>query len=270
MTSSSHESESDPVFLEFQRGFDLAADKDAYLEEMRGRHPERDDFGPYAEMLRRLEYAGGRPEESVPERLGEFVLGRRISRSMGEVYHARQPSLERDVAVKIIRPGRTSPDACARFDREQKVMAKLHQTHIVPIHAAGQDGPLQYFVMPFIDGAALHQVVNIARGLSARPGGRTPPLSELAGLTASSRGAPTRSPSEAARLEASPEEPPRPGGGVRLSPAYYRSVAQVMADAGEALAHVHDANVIHRDLKPANLMVDRAGHCWLIDFGLAG
>src|SRR5207253_3165146 len=55
-----------------------------------------------------------------------------------------------------------------------------------------------------------------------------------------------------------------------LSLEYFRSVAQVMGDAADALQHAHNANIIHRDLKPSNLMVDRHGHCWIIDFGLAG
>ena len=57
--------------------------------------------------------------------------------------------------------------------------------------------------------------------------------------------------------------------GVRLSDRYLRSVAKVMADAAEALDHAHQAGIIHRDLKPSNLMVDRAEHCWVVDFGLA-
>src|SRR5439155_6758470 len=55
-----------------------------------------------------------------------------------------------------------------------------------------------------------------------------------------------------------------------LSLEYFRSVAGAMADAAEALQHTHDAGLLHRDVKPSNLMVDRHGHCWVIDFGLAG
>src|SRR5262249_15026586 len=50
---------------------------------------------------------------------------------------------------------------------------------------------------------------------------------------------------------------------------YFRSVAELMADAAEAVHHAHGAGILHRDLKPSNIMVDTAGACWLIDFGLA-
>jgi serine/threonine protein kinase len=57
---------------------------------------------------------------------------------------------------------------------------------------------------------------------------------------------------------------------LRLSAVYFRSVAEAMADAADAIHHAHQARILHRDLKPSNLMVDRDGQCWVIDFGLAG
>src|SRR5262249_4358721 len=51
--------------------------------------------------------------------------------------------------------------------------------------------------------------------------------------------------------------------------AYYRTVARIGIEAALALEHAHQTGVIHRDIKPGNLMLDRAGHLWLTDFGLA-
>jgi serine/threonine protein kinase len=59
-------------------------------------------------------------------------------------------------------------------------------------------------------------------------------------------------------------------GGPHGSPAYFRAAAAMVADAAEAVDYAHGRGVLHRDLKPGNLMVDDAGHVWVLDFGLAG
>src|SRR5207245_1792537 len=82
-----------------------------------------------------------------------------------------------------IRHGHISNDARDRFLREQTVLAQLHQSHIVPIYAAGEQGDLQYFAMPYIDGAALHHVIAAARNLeSTESGSKTLRLAKLAAM----------------------------------------------------------------------------------------
>ena len=87
---------------------------------------------------------------SMPARLGEFRMVRQVAcGGMGEVWEAVQERLNgRRVAVKVIRRGRVSPGARERFLREQAVLARLHQTHIVSIHTAGEEGRLQYLTEP--------------------------------------------------------------------------------------------------------------------------
>jgi eukaryotic-like serine/threonine-protein kinase len=253
----SQESPDDRVFAEFVNTLEAAEDADAVVREYEARYPHlAAEFRPLAALNRMMDRARPVPDEAVPARLGGFRLVRRLACSgMGEVFEAVQERLQRRVAVKIIRRGRDSAGRRARFLREQRVLARLHHTHIVPILTAGEVGTLQYFVMPYIAGVPLSQVVHSAwRHESSRPGGRTPTLTELAG-TAEPGAAPT---------------PPPADTPVRLSSAYFRSVARVLADAARALQHTHEANLLHRDVKPANLLVEPTGQCWVIDFGLAG
>jgi eukaryotic-like serine/threonine-protein kinase len=276
----------DDILAQFWQEFETARDKDAVLHKWSELHPRlAEEFSGLTAMMRRLENARPDLDPDMPQQLGEFKIIRRIGRGgMGVVYEAEQASLKnRRVAVKVIRKGRISPENRARFLREQEVLARLHQTHIVSIHAAGEQDALQYFAMPFIEGAALHRVVDTALKLeTAQSGSKTPSLAELVGMVpagsqtalppdpmASTPGLSDRplldsgtTPSEA-RPHAAPTVQ------LTLSLPYFRSVGQVMADAAEALQHAHDVQIVHRDMKPSNLMVDKAGQCWIIDFGLA-
>ena len=86
------------------------------------------------------------------------VINYLVALRAGVVCSAIQTDFGREVAVKIRAAG-SSPNAEARFDKEQKVLARLHHTHIVPVHVSGRHGPYQYFVMKRIDGATLADVV---------------------------------------------------------------------------------------------------------------
>lgn len=79
---------------------------------------------------------------------------------MGAVYHARQKDLDRDVAVKIL-PPEVGQDAsfAARFAREAKTLAKLNHPNIVQIYDFGRADAYFYFVMEFVDGVNLRQLV---------------------------------------------------------------------------------------------------------------
>lgn len=70
--------------------------------------------------------------------LGEFVVTRLIAEGgMGRVYLARQRSPARDVAVKVLRPGRRSPAALKRFAREADLLARLRHPGIAQVFTAG-------------------------------------------------------------------------------------------------------------------------------------
>jgi tRNA A-37 threonylcarbamoyl transferase component Bud32 len=79
---------------------------------------------------------------------------------MGAVYKARQPSLDRLVAVKVLPPetGR-DPAFAERFGREGRALARLSHSNIVAIHDVGKAGDYYYFVMEYVDGVNLRQVL---------------------------------------------------------------------------------------------------------------
>ncbi len=83
---------------------------------------------------------------------------------MGAVYKARQKELDRLVALKILPPGFGEDPAFAdRFVQEAKAMARLNHPGIVTIHEFGRTDGLYYFVMEFVDGTTLRQLLNYER-----------------------------------------------------------------------------------------------------------
>ena len=50
---------------------------------------------------------------------------------------------------------------------------------------------------------------------------------------------------------------------------FFRRIAELIAEAADALEHAHSIGIVHRDVKPGNLMLDAAGKLWVTDFGLA-
>ena len=79
---------------------------------------------------------------------------------MGAVYMARQKDLDRIVALKILPPDcGQGAEFAERFTREAKALAKLNHPGIVTIHDFGQTGGLYFFVMEFVDGINLRQLL---------------------------------------------------------------------------------------------------------------
>ncbi len=90
---------------------------------------------------------------------------------MGIVYEARQVSLNRKVALKVISGSLgLSSKAVLRFQREAEAAGKLHHTNIVPIYSTGNDDGAHYYAMELIDGPSLHEVIrSLRRGKTSRP-----------------------------------------------------------------------------------------------------
>lgn len=86
---------------------------------------------------------------------------------MGAVYQARQPKLDRLVALKILSHELGADPAFAeRFQREARVLARLHHPHIVTVFDTGTAGPYAYLLMEYVDGVNLRQAMRTG-GFSA-------------------------------------------------------------------------------------------------------
>ncbi len=176
------------------------------------------------------------PAPELPgRRLGDFEIVREIGRGgMGIVYEARQISLKRPVALKVLNssPG-LDGRSVLRFRREAETAATLHHANIVPIFATGEKAGVYYYAMELIEGPSLDHVLGqLPRDLS---------------------------PQGAANSLFAPA-----GGG-----DYFRNVARLIAEAAEALHHAHTHGIIHRDVKPSNLLLAPDGRLCVSDFGLA-
>lgn len=78
---------------------------------------------------------------------------------MGAVYKARQPALDRVVALKIL-PPRPANDVgfAERFNREARALAKLSHPNIVAVHDFGVAGTFHYFLMEYVEGGNLREL----------------------------------------------------------------------------------------------------------------
>jgi WD40 repeat protein len=247
--------------------------------------------------------------EAPLERLGDYRILREVGRGgMGVVYEAEQESLGRHVALKVLGPQAVLDSRhLVRFLREAKAVARLHHTNIVPVHGVGEQAGLHYYVMQFIHGLGLDEVLQELKHLrhsrqAPPPGPAVPPGEPSAAAVAESllsghfaAGEPEQSetggapslPVASAQGQGA-DDPPRavemrdrpssaihlPGqsAGGTLSESgwqYWRSVARIGVQVADALAYAHGQGILHRDVKPSNLLLDTRGTVWVTDFGLA-
>lgn len=101
-------------------------------------------------------------EPAAPRTIvGRFELKNRVGAgAFGTVYHAYDPHLDREVAVKVANPGvLTDPKRVERFLREARAAAQLRHPHIVPVYDAGRDGDDYYIAAAFVEGKPLTDTI---------------------------------------------------------------------------------------------------------------
>jgi serine/threonine-protein kinase len=103
---------------------------------------------------------------------------------MGAVYLARERSLERFVAIKVLRPELAEAhDGRERFRREARIAAQLSHPGIVPLHTFGEVGGIWYFVMGYVRGTSLAERLRLEGHIPVDEAHRI--LTELADALAS-------------------------------------------------------------------------------------
>ncbi|MEM7206125.1 MAG: serine/threonine-protein kinase [Planctomycetota bacterium] len=185
-------------------------------------------LGAADHLLRAIEPVGGAGE--APKLAGYVVVGALGQGGYGRVYRAREPRLDRDVALKVPLLGAvlTERDR-VRLGREAQAIARLNHPGIVTLHRLVEHEGQPILVMELVEGAPLDQVL-----ADVGAGART--LGEALGQAALSD---------------------------------VEAACELLRQVLDALQYAHAHGVVHRDLKPSNVMVDVDGRVRLLDFGLA-
>lgn len=99
----------------------------------------------------------------VGQQIGEFTVMERIGRGgMATVYRAHQPSMHRDIALKVLQL-EDAPDESfrRRFEQEAEMIASLEHIHILPVFSYGITGNIAYLAMRLLRGGSLADLMHL-------------------------------------------------------------------------------------------------------------
>jgi serine/threonine protein kinase/type II secretory pathway pseudopilin PulG len=149
--------------------------------------------------------------------------------ALGEVFMARNAELNREVALKFIKPERASEaESLRRFLQEAEVTGRLEHPGVVPIYGLGTDANgSPCYAMRFIRGTTLQDAIDVFH--AAEKPGRDDSERSLA----------------------------------------LRSLLNRYASVCSTVAYAHSRGILHRDLKPRNIMLGNYDETLVVDWGLA-
>jgi serine/threonine protein kinase len=190
------------------------------------------------------------PEAAVPRRVGEFEIVSKLGAgAFGQVYLARQESLGRQVALKVVAHG-------PRQDTEGELLAGLEHDHIVKVFSAFADAEtgMRGLCLQYVPGADLGVVIR-----RVHEGGRAPGSGRalLDAIDESRRGDPAFDPAALRDREALGRD------------TFAQAVCRIGGRLAEALAFAHARGVLHCDIKPGNILMTPYGRPMLADFNVA-
>jgi hypothetical protein len=246
---------------------DEGAEPDEALAAVCADAPElEDDLRRRLALLADMGVLAGQQPQPMPERLGRFRLLRTLGGGgMGVVHLAHDEDLDREVALKVIRPEHLYFEgARERFRREVGTVAKLAHPNVVPVYSVGEEGGVPYFAMEHVRGCSLAEALSDLGGhdpatLTGRDLARVV-FARAARAEGAEEGEPAALPDHGADA-----------GGWLYAGTWEETCLRIVRQVAGALDHAHGRGVLHRDIKPSNVMLtaDGASRALLLDFGLA-
>ena len=196
--------------------------------------------------------------------------------NMGKVYRSWQPSLGRQVALKILSRA-DDPKAKARFRREIQALGRVDHPNLVKIFTSGFDEEPCFFTMELVEGATLDTVCDRlqSRSTSAAVIDLDAWSESLSTACEESRRAEkalsdSGSSSRQVGLPVGVRQSRPPLAQPSADQSYVLQIVELMRQVALAAHALHQAGVVHRDIKPGNVMVTADGSQGvLMDLGLA-
>lgn len=173
--------------------------------------------------------------EILPQEIGPYPVLKKLGQGgMGEVFLAKDIECNRRVAIKKIKPQLSCYSVIRkRFLREAKITASLSHPNIVPVYSIHQNQNELYYVMPYVEGITLKQLLHQC-------------------LLQKNKQSINTFPSHCMH-----------------SPISIHSLLSIFLNICHVISYCHSKGILHRDLKPENVLIGHFHQVLIMDWGLA-